>query len=157
MRDPWVRWSILWLGAITLVSLAIGFLWLPSAQADFTVKGIWDGICRAAGVPAEWGSREAAPAAKPSTAVVLTSEMARAGSAEAVGRGASLALAQCTMVHFEDNWEHRRVPVNNDSKEKSVASMQRVADLLARENAQLWINHDKAQRDSLRMSPQYYE
>jgi len=99
MRDPWVRWSILWLGAITLVSLAIGFLWLPSAQADFTVKGIWDGICRAAGVPAEWGSREAAPAAKPSTAVVLTSEMARAGSAEAVGRGASLALAQCTMCH----------------------------------------------------------
>jgi hypothetical protein len=25
------------------------------------------------------------------------------------------------------------------------------------ENAQLWINHDKAQRDSLKMSPEYYD
>jgi cytochrome c553 len=99
MRDPWVRWSILWLAAITVVSIAIGFLWLPSAHADFTVKGIWDGICRAAGVPAEWGPRESPAATKPSTAVVLLPAMARAGTPEAAGRGASLALAQCTMCH----------------------------------------------------------
>jgi hypothetical protein len=35
--------------------------------------------------------------------------------------------------------------------------MQRVADILAREKAQLWINHDKAQRDQQRMSPEFYE
>jgi N-acyl homoserine lactone hydrolase len=28
---------------------------------------------------------------------------------------------------------------------------------LAEENAQLWINHDKAQRDTLKMAPDYYE
>jgi len=29
--------------------------------------------------------------------------------------------------------------------------------VLARENAQLWINHDKAQRDSLKMAPAFFE
>ena len=35
--------------------------------------------------------------------------------------------------------------------------VQRIADVLAKEKAQLWINHDKAQRDSLKMSPEFYE
>jgi hypothetical protein len=35
--------------------------------------------------------------------------------------------------------------------------MQRIADVLAKENAQLWINHDKAQRDTQKMSPGFYE
>ena len=60
-------------------------------------------------------------------------------------------------VHFQSNWEHRRVPVNNTGQEQSRASMQCIADLLARENATLWINHDKAQRDTLKLAPQYYE
>jgi len=60
-------------------------------------------------------------------------------------------------VHFKENWENRRVPENNDSKDKTVASMQRMADLMAKEKAQLWFNHDKAQRDGQRMSPEYYE
>jgi glyoxylase-like metal-dependent hydrolase (beta-lactamase superfamily II) len=61
------------------------------------------------------------------------------------------------LAHFKDNWDHRRVPVINASKEQTVASMQRVADVMAKEKAELWINHDKAQRDGLKMSPQYYE
>lgn len=61
------------------------------------------------------------------------------------------------MFHFKDNWEHRRVPSQNASAPQALASMQRVADLLAQEKAVLWINHDKSQRDTLRMSPQYYE
>ena len=36
-------------------------------------------------------------------------------------------------------------------------AFQRIADVLAKEKAQLWINHDKAQRDSLRMAPAFYE
>jgi N-acyl homoserine lactone hydrolase len=60
-------------------------------------------------------------------------------------------------VHFKDNWENQRVPQNNDNKDKSLASMQRMADVMAKEKAQLWINHDKAQRDSQKMSPEYYE
>lgn len=60
-------------------------------------------------------------------------------------------------VHFRSNWENRRVPVNNVSKDQSVASMQKIADTLDKEKAQLWINHDKAQRDGQKMSPEFYE
>jgi glyoxylase-like metal-dependent hydrolase (beta-lactamase superfamily II) len=61
------------------------------------------------------------------------------------------------LAHFKDNWDKRRVPSMNTDKDQSAASMRKVSDLLARENAQLWINHDKAQRDTLKMSPQYYD
>src|SRR3954454_722432 len=60
-------------------------------------------------------------------------------------------------VHFKSNWENRRVPSMNADKDKTLASMQRIADVLVREKAQLWINHDKAQRDSLKMAPDYYD
>ena len=60
-------------------------------------------------------------------------------------------------VHFRDNWDHRRVPSINFNKEQTSASLQRMADILAREHAQLWINHDKAQRDGQKLSPQYYD
>ena len=61
------------------------------------------------------------------------------------------------LAHFKDNWDARRVPSMNTNKDQSTASMQRVAEILAREKAQFWINHDKPQRDGLRMSPQYYD
>lgn len=60
-------------------------------------------------------------------------------------------------VHFRSNWENRRVPSMNANKEQSAASMQKIADTLDKEKAQLWINHDKAQRDSQKMLPEFYE
>jgi glyoxylase-like metal-dependent hydrolase (beta-lactamase superfamily II) len=60
-------------------------------------------------------------------------------------------------VHFRDNWDHRRVPSANYDKDQTLASMQRIADVMAKEHAQLWINHDKAQRDTLKMAPDYYD
>ncbi|MGY4624079.1 N-acyl homoserine lactonase family protein [Bradyrhizobium sp. USDA 4486] len=60
-------------------------------------------------------------------------------------------------VHFRDNWDNRRVPTMNASKEMSVASMQKIADTLDKEKAQLWINHDKAQRDGQKMAPEFYD
>ena len=60
-------------------------------------------------------------------------------------------------VHFQSNWEHRRVPTNNTGQEQTRASMQRIADVLTKESATLWINHDKAQRDTLKLAPEYYE
>lgn len=60
-------------------------------------------------------------------------------------------------VHFKENWDNRRVPDINNNKEQSSASMQRMADTLAKEKAQLWINHDKAQRDGQKLSPDFYE
>jgi N-acyl homoserine lactone hydrolase len=60
-------------------------------------------------------------------------------------------------VHFKDNWDNRRVPAMNASKEQTLTSMQRIADIVASEHAQLWINHDKPQSDAQKKSPQYYE
>src|SRR5438105_2360597 len=60
-------------------------------------------------------------------------------------------------VHFKSNWDYRAVPSMNVSQDQSRASMQRIADTLAKEKATLWINHDKAQRDTLRLAPEYYE
>jgi glyoxylase-like metal-dependent hydrolase (beta-lactamase superfamily II) len=60
-------------------------------------------------------------------------------------------------VHFKDNWDNRRVPSQNVDKDKTTASLQRMADVMAQHNAQLWINHDKPQRDGQKMAPEFYE
>ncbi len=60
-------------------------------------------------------------------------------------------------VHFKSNWENRGLPTINFNRDQTVSSMQHKAEIIARENAQLWINHDKAQRDSLKLSPSFYD
>jgi glyoxylase-like metal-dependent hydrolase (beta-lactamase superfamily II) len=60
-------------------------------------------------------------------------------------------------VHFRDNWEQRRVPSMNFNREQTLASLQRIATVLAEHKGQLWITHDKAQSDQLKYAPQYYE
>ena len=60
-------------------------------------------------------------------------------------------------VHFKANWDNRGVPSGNVDKEQTAASMKRIAEIMAKEKATLWINHDKAQRDSLKMAPEFYE
>jgi len=60
-------------------------------------------------------------------------------------------------VHFRENWEHRRVPSMNVDKDQTLASMQRIADLIDQHAAQLWINHDRPQSDGQRHSPDFYE
>jgi cytochrome c553 len=99
-QSPWVRWSIVSLIAVTIGAFFIGFVWLPSAHGDFGAKGLWDSICRAAGAPASWSSSGSAvrEAGGTSTDVVLDRAMAREGSRQSVGRGATLAL-NCTMCH----------------------------------------------------------
>src|SRR6185436_19793912 len=58
-HDPssgrYVLWSVISLVVLMLVTLLVGFVWLPSAHPDFGAQGIWAAICRAAGVPAKWG------------------------------------------------------------------------------------------------------
>lgn len=60
-------------------------------------------------------------------------------------------------VHFRSNWDNRRIPQINFDKDKTAASMQGIADIVAKEKAQLWINHDKVQSDSLKMAPGFYD
>jgi N-acyl homoserine lactone hydrolase len=60
-------------------------------------------------------------------------------------------------VHLQDNWDHRRVPSMNTSREQTLASLDRIASVLADRKAQLWINHDLAQSRGLRHAPEPYE
>jgi cytochrome c553 len=95
----WMWASVLSLVVLTAVALLVGFVLLPSVHADFTMQGLWATICRAAGVPTTWSGEATARAREAlSTQVVLEPAMARAGPADAVGRGATLAL-NCTMCH----------------------------------------------------------
>jgi len=99
-RNPWFRWSVGLLVAVTVVLLLLGFVVVPSVHPDFTAQGLWAGICRAAGVPAEWSGPPAAVERAPwTTGVVLERSMARAGSAESAGHGGTLASTSCTMCH----------------------------------------------------------
>ena len=109
--NGWFRWSVLGVGGMTVIALLVGFIWLPSAQGDFTAKGIWDSICRAAGVPSEWTVPGKSPGvSKGTTKVVLTSDMARAGGSDAVGRGATIAVQQCTMCHGAQGMSESNAP-----------------------------------------------
>ncbi|MCW5746749.1 MAG: N-acyl homoserine lactonase family protein [Alphaproteobacteria bacterium] len=60
-------------------------------------------------------------------------------------------------AHFKDNWDNRRVPTMNVSAEQTVASLKRIADVMAEKKAQLWINHDKPQSLSQKHSPAFYD
>jgi N-acyl homoserine lactone hydrolase len=61
------------------------------------------------------------------------------------------------VVHFQYGWDHRIVPGNVWDKDKTVDSFQRLTDVIAQNNAQFWIEHDKAQSDRRRFSPNYYQ
>lgn len=95
-RNSVFRRCVLSLAGFTLAMMLVGFIGLPAVHDDFTVQGLWAGLCRAAGVPSQWGSSSEGVGA--STDVVLDPSMARAGANDAVGRGATVAL-NCTMCH----------------------------------------------------------
>ncbi len=61
------------------------------------------------------------------------------------------------VVHFQANWDNRRVPAFNTDKDQSLASMDKIAKLMADKHAQLWINHDKPSSDARRHAPEFYE
>jgi N-acyl homoserine lactone hydrolase len=60
-------------------------------------------------------------------------------------------------VHLQTNWEARRVPAINFDKPKSLTSMERLAQVIADDHAELWINHDKPQGMTRKHAPEFYE
>jgi cytochrome c553 len=92
------RWSVISLAVLTVVCVLIGFVLLPSVQADYRADGLWASICRAAGAPATWYEAAAPEVTPRATTVVLERDMARVADRASVGRGATLAL-NCTMCH----------------------------------------------------------
>lgn len=61
------------------------------------------------------------------------------------------------VVHLEENFAKDRVPSLNTDKTASVASMEKVRQILTTYNAKLFINHDKAQSDKLKLLPAFYD
>jgi glyoxylase-like metal-dependent hydrolase (beta-lactamase superfamily II) len=61
------------------------------------------------------------------------------------------------VVHLTENLVNRGVPVNNESKEDSIHSIDKVLALMAKEHAQLWVNHDAIQDGEQKKFPAYYE
>lgn len=60
-------------------------------------------------------------------------------------------------VHFRISWEKKLVPAFNVDQAKSLASIERVRELVAETKAQLWIGHDKDDTAKVRHAPQFYE
>ncbi|WP_242404612.1 N-acyl homoserine lactonase family protein [Janthinobacterium agaricidamnosum] len=60
-------------------------------------------------------------------------------------------------VHFKDNWDKRRVPALNADAAASRASLEKIAQVMETEHAQLWINHDVPQSKAQKHSPEFYD
>ncbi len=98
-RNPWFVASLSLTLVIAVASALFGFVLLPQMQANARYAGIWDAICSAAGlVRAAPASDPVMQASYPTTLVMVTQQMLPHAGAEAIGRGATLALG-CTSCH----------------------------------------------------------
>jgi len=61
------------------------------------------------------------------------------------------------VVHLEENFDKDVVPSLNTDKAASVASMERIRRMIATYKAKLFINHDKAESDKLKLLPAFYD
>jgi cytochrome c553 len=99
LRDRWVATSIGVTAGVAAGSIILGFAWLPYEQPGERFAGLWDAICSAAGlIHTAPDSQPVVQASYPTTQVEIVPGMLRDAGAEAIGRGATLAL-RCTMCH----------------------------------------------------------
>jgi len=61
------------------------------------------------------------------------------------------------VVHLQENFEKNTVPSLNTDQAASIASMARIRQMMATYQAKLFINHDKAQSDTLKLLPAFYD
>jgi len=61
------------------------------------------------------------------------------------------------VVHLQENFEKNRVPSLNTNNAESIASMQKIRQMIAMYKATLFINHDKKQTDKLKLLPAFYD
>ncbi len=61
------------------------------------------------------------------------------------------------VAHSRENFEKDIVPSLNTDKAQSVASMERVRQLIAAYKARFFVNHDKSQADTLKLVPAFYD
>jgi cytochrome c553 len=94
-----------WVGAtvaLFLISLVIGFIWLPSVQRDAEGLGLWNAICRAVGLP-NVSARVSVPlAAQPASTVAWTAATRQRLAQGNAAHGATLAATACDNCHGQN-------------------------------------------------------
>ncbi len=98
LRNPWFSAGVGITGAIAVLAALAGLIWLPLAQPDLKLTGIWDAICSAAGVPRAAPQGASQQPDFKTSAVVVTSEMLTHPDQVSIGRGATLAQ-RCAICH----------------------------------------------------------
>ena len=97
-RNRWFGASVAITAGIVVLSALAGLIWLPLAQPDLKLSGIWDAICSAAGVPQVSSQGTSVQPDFKTSNVVMTSEMLTKSSQVSIGRGATLAQ-RCAICH----------------------------------------------------------
>jgi cytochrome c553 len=97
-RNPWFGASVGVTAGIAVLAALVGLIWLPLAQPDLTLSGIWDAICSAAGVPRVSSQANSVQPDFKTSNVVMTSEMLTRPNPVSIGRGATLAQ-RCAICH----------------------------------------------------------
>jgi cytochrome c553 len=99
LKNRWVTGSVGALLLFAALAAAIGFLWVPQAQARGAMMSLWESICSAAGAPGRYqGPALAAEQSGRPSDVIVTAQMMAPADSLSIGRGATLAM-QCTMCH----------------------------------------------------------
>lgn len=100
LTNRWLVASVSGTLAVAVISAAIGFIFLPSAQSDPQFQGIWNAICSAAGVSRHWAPDETIvfPKVDPVSAVTITPQTLAGSNPDAVQRGGALAT-RCAGCH----------------------------------------------------------
>jgi cytochrome c553 len=97
-RNPWFGVSVGITAGIAVISALVGLIWLPLAQPNLELSGIWDAICSAAGVPRVSSQAASVQPDFKTSNVVMTSEMLTRPNQVSIGRGATLAQ-RCAICH----------------------------------------------------------
>jgi len=98
LRNPWFSASVGVTAVIAVLAALAGLIWLPLAQPDLKLSGIWDAICSAAGVPRASTQTDSIQPDFKTSNVVMTSEMLTRHDQVSIGRGATLAQ-RCAICH----------------------------------------------------------
>jgi N-acyl homoserine lactone hydrolase len=72
-------------------------------------------------------------------------------------KNSGFIVLSADVAHSEANFERDTVPSLNTDKAASIASMERVRRMMTTYQAKLFINHDKAQSDMLKLLPAFYD
>jgi cytochrome c553 len=102
-----VKRALLGLLVLFVFAVLVGFVWLPMAKPDYSAAGLWNAICRAAGVPGTWSTELALDDPMASRVKMVPALLGTAGGD--VGHGGTLAL-RCTMCHGARGVSSSEVP-----------------------------------------------